>query len=63
MTVKRSIPRRPAWLYPVGSILTMKDGRSFKVTTEKIKVWDDPSMGHGGGDWVWIDSSRYWREL
>lgn len=59
--VVRSRPRRPAFLYPVGTTLTLKDGRVFEVVTERVKYWDDPSMGRGGGDWAWKDSQKFWR--
>lgn len=59
----RPFPRRPAWLYPVGTVLTLNDGRVFKVVTENLVVWNDPTEGRGGGDWVLEDSARFWRQI
>lgn len=59
--IKRPIPRRPAWWYPVGTTLTLRDGRVFRVIAEREKVWDDPSQGRGGGNWAWQDVYR-WEE-
>jgi len=61
--ILRPHPRRPAWMYPVETLLTLKDGRVFEVASERVKYWDDPSVGRGGGDWAWKDSKRFWRRV
>lgn len=55
--IRRSLPRRPAWLYPVGTTLTFRNGRVFEVVTERISV-----VGFFG-DIEWQDSQRFWREV
>lgn len=61
--VVRSRPRRPASWYPVGSRLVLRDGRVFRVATEPRRVWVDPSLGCGGGEWRIVESPRFWQEV
>jgi len=59
----RSRPLRPAWLYPVGTTLRLRDGRGFRVATRRVLAWVDPSMGCGDGNWRWVTSGRFWVEV
>ena len=47
----RSLPRRSPNRYPVGTTLTLRDGRTFEVATESYVDWYDPTEGNGGGNW------------
>lgn len=55
-------PRRPAWLYPEGTKITLKDGRVFSVVREVFVFWVDESSGHGGGRFQMLSSRRQWME-
>lgn len=56
--IQRGLPRRPARLYPVGTRLTMRDGRVFEVRQKVITVYEHHWAG-GPGQWV-KDRTRYW---
>lgn len=60
--IKRSLPRRSPRRYPVGTSLTLRDGRVFEVVELREKFWDDPSLGCGGGMWAWR-TIKEWKEL
>ena len=52
----RPYPRRNPGRYPVGTLLTLRDGRTFEVLGRPTRVWDDPTEGNGGGDWITVCS-------
>lgn len=60
--IKRSIPRRRASRYPLGTTLTFRDGRVFVVSEYEGEFWDDPSYGNGGGEWV-TRTCKYWASI
>lgn len=63
ITVERSRPRRAAWLYPTGSILTLKDGREFIVDERQIRVYDEFGNMGDPKDYLYSKYKRYWRHL
>lgn len=61
--VTRPHPRRPPWLYPEGTNLTVGE-RRFEVSRDDIEYEVDLSYGHGGyPETVHGKSKRYWREI
>lgn len=63
MRIKRPYPRRPASWYPVGTELSLRDGRKFAVVAPQVEQWYDPTEGHGGGEWIIVTLKRRWKEL
>ena len=59
--VTRPTPRRPAWLYPTGSLLVLRDGRVFQVELVPTLYSEDPSYGHGGYEYEYVRYHREWR--
>jgi hypothetical protein len=49
----RPWPRRPAWLYPVGTLLTLRDGRTFQVAVHSLRMYDIHADGEGYSYRVW----------
>ena len=43
----RPWPRRPAWLYPAGTLLTLRDGRMFRVALIGVGFDDIHAAGEG----------------
>jgi len=43
----RAWPRRPAWLYPVGTLLTIRGGRTFRVVLTSVGFDDIHAAGDG----------------
>lgn len=47
----------PAWLYPIGT--TRGD---YEVVREPVKVWVDPTLGNGGGNWETVLGPKMWKK-
>ena len=43
----RPWPRRPPWLYPEGTLLTLRDGRMFRVVVVGVGFDDIHAAGEG----------------
>lgn len=63
MSVQRSRPRRPAWLYPAGSILTLRDGREFIVDEQEIQIYDEFGIVGDPDDYIYSKFRKYWRRV
>lgn len=63
MSVQRSRPRRPAWLYPAGSILTMQDGRKFVVVEKEIEYYREFGTLGDPADYLYSKWRRKWELL
>lgn len=61
--IKRPTPRRPASWYPVGTELTLRDGRKFVVVDRINRYGFDPSYGHGGEIITEVVHYRAWEEV
>lgn len=53
----RSIPRRSPNRYPLGTTLTLRDGRTFEVFPEYYEDWTDPENCYS------ISTSTYYRKI
>lgn len=62
MSVQRSLPMRPAWLYPVGSVLTTKDGRKFVVYEQEIRFYDEFGVMGNPDDYVYSKWKKRWKQ-
>lgn len=63
MSVKWSIPRRPARWYPEGSVITLRDGRKFVVDVQEIKVYDEFGNIYNPSDYIYSKYRKYWRQI
>lgn len=63
MSVQRGLPRRPAWLYPEGSVLTMRDGRRFIVYYQETKVYDEFGVMGNPADYIYSRWRRQWKQI
>lgn len=57
--VKRSIPRRSPHRYPVGSTLTLRDGRTFVVAEEEREI----SIPMSEDPYDFYEASKYTRAV
>jgi hypothetical protein len=48
--IKRPTPRRNPNRYPVGTLYRFRDGRTARVRGYLARVWVDPTLGNGGGN-------------
>lgn len=61
--VIRPRPRRSPNLYPIGTTLTLRDGRTFEVIIETHAEWGDPSEGNGGPLVRFLVHKKAWRQV
>ena len=53
----RSLPRRSPRRYPLGTTLTLRDGRTFEVVPEYYDDWTDPENPYS------VSMSTYYRKI
>ena len=56
----RSRPLRSPKFYPVGTTLTLRDGRTFVVEEGEHLFWDDPTYGNGGPEILMKKFYKVW---